>query len=76
MVCHTSARMHTNAYIFKKLGFTTTIQEYFAEHYTIIQNDLKKTSNYPQTWFGGTKPKAFKVFATAPLCDGVPRHAR
>ena len=25
--------MHTNAHVFKKLGFATTIQEYFAEHY-------------------------------------------
>ena len=33
--------MHTNAHIFKKLGFTTAIQEYFAEHYTQIQNNLK-----------------------------------
>ena len=24
-----------------KIGVTTTIQEYFAEHYTRIQNDLK-----------------------------------
>ena len=26
--------MHTNAHIFKKLGFATTIQEYFADYYT------------------------------------------
>ena len=28
--------MKTNARIFKKLGFTTTIQEYFADYYTKI----------------------------------------
>ena len=31
--------MYTNAHIFKKLGFTTTIQEYFAEHYRRIQKN-------------------------------------
>ena len=30
--------MDTNAHIFKNLDFTTTIQEYFAEHYTRIEN--------------------------------------
>ena len=29
ILCHIRTRMHTNAYIFEKLGFTTTIQEYF-----------------------------------------------
>ena len=53
--------MHTNAHIFKKLGFTTTIQEYFAEHYTRIQYNFKMTPNLPPDLVGGTKPKAFKI---------------
>ena len=40
--------MYTNAHIFKKLGFTTTIQEYFAEHYTTIENHLIMTSKFGQ----------------------------
>ena len=48
ILCHTSTRMHTNAHIFKKLGFTTTIQEYFAEHYTRIQNNTKMIPNLLQ----------------------------
>ena len=48
MLCHTSTRMHTNAHILKKLGFTTTIQEYFAEHYRRIQNNLKNIPNDQQ----------------------------
>ena len=43
ILCHISTRMHTNAHIFKKLGFTTTIQEYVAERYTRIQNNVKMT---------------------------------
>ena len=31
----------------KKQGFTTTIQEYVAEHYTRIENNLKMTSTLP-----------------------------
>ena len=53
--------MHTNAHIFKKLGFATTIQEYFVEHYTRIQNSLIIASKVPPDLVGGTKPKAFKI---------------
>ena len=41
--------MRTNAHIFKKLDFTTTIHEYFAEHYTRINNIVKDNSNWLQT---------------------------
>ena len=34
ILCHIPTRMHTKSHIFKKLGFTTTIQEYFADYYT------------------------------------------
>ena len=45
----------------KKLGFTTTIQEYFAEHYTRIHSNLRMNSKLPPDLVGGTKPKAFKI---------------
>ena len=61
ILCHISTTMHTNAHIFKQLGFTTTIQEYSAKHYTRIQNNLISTSKLPPDLVGGTKPKAFKM---------------
>ena len=75
--------MHTNAHIFKKLGFTTTIQEYFAEHYTIIQNDLEMTPKLTPSWINNIIKRtvwglalesfdSFGIVLESPRFEGVP----
>ena len=63
--------MHTNAHIFKKLGFTTTIQEYFAERYTRIDNSGVVQGRSQKTIFVNRLPPkhfltAFKHYRTPP----------